>query len=118
MQLRFRSGRVVAAPAGFLERLPLSLDNPAFVAGARPLRRTLRCGVHRADDALWRELRYMLFELPGAPGRSPSVPARWCASPKGTLAATAGQKFSSARDRQPAWYMTLFCRHGARAAKG
>lgn len=68
-QLRFRSGRVVAAPAGFLERLPRTpLDGELWLARGRF--DELSGLVRRAspDDALWRELRYMLFELPGAPG--------------------------------------------------
>ncbi|MBP5990442.1 MAG: DNA ligase [Piscinibacter sp.] len=68
-QLRFRSGRVVAAPAGFLARLPRTpLDGELWLARGRF--DELSGLVRRAspDDALWREVRYMLFELPGAPG--------------------------------------------------
>lgn len=68
-QLRFRSGRVVAAPAGFLARLPCTpLDGELWLGRGRF--DELSGLVRRAspDDALWREVRYMLFELPGAPG--------------------------------------------------
>ena len=67
-QLRFRSGRVVAAPAGVPSRLPRTpLDGELWLARGRF--DELSGLVRRAspDDALWRELRYMLFELPGAP---------------------------------------------------
>ena len=67
--LRFRSGRTVPAPAWFTERLP-----------RQPLDGELWLGRHRFDelsgtvraqtpgDAAWRQLRYMVFELPGAGG--------------------------------------------------
>ncbi|TXC65941.1 DNA ligase [Piscinibacter aquaticus] len=68
-QLRFRSGRVVAAPAWFLAQLPrtpldgeLWLDRGRFDEVSSLVRRD------EPDDTGWRELRYMLFELPGAPG--------------------------------------------------
>ncbi len=68
--LRFRSGRVVHAPRDFLVRLPgVALDGELWLGrGAfEPL-----SGLVRRDDpqdADWRELRYLVFELPGAPGR-------------------------------------------------
>lgn len=67
--LRFRSGREVAAPAWFVERLPRrALDGELWLGRGRF--DELSGLVRRAapDDALWREIRYMLFELPEAPG--------------------------------------------------
>ena len=68
-QLRFRSGRPVTAPGWFLARLPPSpLEGELWLGRGRfdelsgLVRRSL------ADDEGWRQLRYMLFELPGAPG--------------------------------------------------
>lgn len=68
-QLRFRSGNPVPAPSWFAAALP-----------ARPLDGELWLGrgrfdeisgiVRRAspDDVEWRQVRYMIFELPDAPG--------------------------------------------------
>lgn len=68
-QLRFRGGSAVAAPAWFLARLPKApLDGELWLGRGRF---DLLSGlVRRAapDDAGWRELRYMVFELPGASG--------------------------------------------------
>lgn len=67
--LRFRSGREVAAPRWFLERLPPQpLDGELWVGRGRFeqlsgfVRRTV------PEDAEWRQIHYMVFELPGAPG--------------------------------------------------
>lgn len=68
-QLRFRSGREVAAPSSFLARLPArALDGELWLGRGRF--DELSGLVRRAspDDALWAELRYMLFELPGGEG--------------------------------------------------
>lgn len=67
--LRFRSGREVAAPAWFVERLPKrALDGELWLGRGRF--DELSGLVRRAspDDAAWRDLRYMLFELPEAAG--------------------------------------------------
>lgn len=68
-QLRFRSGRRVPAPAWFLARLPrMPLDGELWLGRGRfdelsgLVRRTA------PSEAAWREVRYMLFELPGAHG--------------------------------------------------
>lgn len=69
-RLRFRSGVTVAAPAWFLARLPKTpLDGELWLGRGRF--DSLSGLVRRAEpnDAGWRELHYMLFELPGAPGR-------------------------------------------------
>lgn len=68
-QLRFRSGARVAAPSSFLRRLPpVALDGELWLGRGRF--DELSGLVRRAspDDTLWRDVRYMLFELPGAPG--------------------------------------------------
>ena len=67
--LRFRSGLPVAAPAWFLARLPAQpLDGELWLARGRF--EALVGAVRRQApvDAEWRALRYMVFELPGAPG--------------------------------------------------
>jgi DNA ligase-1 len=67
--LRFRSGRVVAAPTWFLAKLPARpLDGELWLGRGRfeALSGTVRKAV--ANDAEWRAVRYMVFELPGAPG--------------------------------------------------
>jgi DNA ligase-1 len=68
-QLRFRSGRVIAAPAWFLAKLPPQpLDGELWLARGRF---ELLSGIVRkavANDDEWHSLRYMVFELPGAPG--------------------------------------------------
>ncbi len=68
-QLCFRSGRLVNAPPWFLARLPptpldgeLWLERGRFEALVGIVRR-----VHPVDDE-WRQLRYMVFELPGGSG--------------------------------------------------
>jgi DNA ligase-1 len=69
-QLRFRSGRPVAAPTWFTAALPpRALDGELWLGRGRfdELSGLARRG--RPDDAGWRALRYMVFELPGAPGR-------------------------------------------------
>jgi DNA ligase-1 len=68
-QLRFRSGRPVAAPAWFLARQPrVPLDGELWLG--RGCFDEVSGLVRRAmpDDAAWRSLRYMVFERPGEPG--------------------------------------------------
>jgi DNA ligase 1 len=68
-QLRFRSGRAVAAPAWFPAKLPAhSLDGELWLGRGRfeALSGMVRKAVPIDDE--WRSLRYMVFELPGAPG--------------------------------------------------
>jgi DNA ligase 1 len=67
--LRHRSGRPIPAPAWFTAQLPrtpldgeLWLDRGRFDALSGIVRR------ERPVDAEWRQLRYMVFELPGAAG--------------------------------------------------
>lgn len=68
-RLRFRSGRPVPAPAWFVAALPprpldgeLWLGRGGFARLSGIVRRTA------PDDDAWREVRYMIFELPDAPG--------------------------------------------------
>jgi DNA ligase-1 len=68
-QLRFRSGNVINAPAWFIAMLParpldgeLWLGRGSFERLSGIVRRTVPL------DAEWRQLRYMIFELPEAPG--------------------------------------------------
>ncbi len=67
--LRFRSGREVAAPVWFIDQLPsIPLDGELWLA-----RRKFDelSGIVRKTtpiDAEWRHVKYMIFELPDAPG--------------------------------------------------
>ena len=69
-QLRFRSGRPVAAPAWFTQRLPAEpLDGELWLGRGRF--EALSGLVRRAkpdDDTGWQALRYQVFELPAAGG--------------------------------------------------
>lgn len=68
-QLRFRSGNVVNAPDWFLAALPPTpLDGELWIA--RGSFGKLSGIVRRTtpDDAEWRQVRYLIFELPEAPG--------------------------------------------------
>ncbi len=68
-QLWFRSGLPVAAPAWFLESLPpVALDGELWLGRGRfeALVGTVRR--QRAQDAAWRDVLFMVFELPGASG--------------------------------------------------
>lgn len=67
--LRFRSGKEINAPRWFLDGLPKRpLDGELWIARGSFERLS---GIVRRDvpdDAEWRQVRYMIFELPGAPG--------------------------------------------------
>ncbi len=67
--LRFRSGREVPAPRWFLDKLPAqSLDGELWLARGRF--EELSGFVRKAEpvDAEWRQIKYMIFEMPGAAG--------------------------------------------------
>jgi DNA ligase 1 len=67
-QLRFRSGGLVMAPSWFTAALPpVALDGELWAGrgGFEQAVGTVRRAV--TDDAAWRSLRYMLFDLPGDP---------------------------------------------------
>jgi DNA ligase-1 len=67
--LRFRSGRVVAAPAWFLAGLPKTPLDGELWMGRRSFD-VLSGIVRRAEpvDAEWRRVRYRVFELPAGDG--------------------------------------------------
>lgn len=68
-QLRFRSGNIVHAPDWFITALPPQpLDGELWIA--RGTFERLSGIVRRVipDDAEWRQVRYMIFELPDASG--------------------------------------------------
>lgn len=67
--LRFRSGLRIAAPDWFTAALPATALDGELWLGRRSFDRL--SGIVRRStpiDAEWRELRYMIFDLPGAPG--------------------------------------------------
>ena len=67
--LRFRSGKTISAPAWFLDRLPKRPLDGELWMGRGTFERL--SGIVRReipDEAEWRQVRYMIFELPGAPG--------------------------------------------------
>ena len=67
--LRSRSGRRIAAPAWFLERLPgVALDGELWMGRGRFEALSAAVRRHRPDDAEWRAIRYMVFEAPGTEG--------------------------------------------------
>lgn len=67
--LRFRSGRPIHAPDWFIAGLPKQpLDGELWIARGQFERVSGIVRREVPDDAGWREVRYMVFELPGAPG--------------------------------------------------
>lgn len=67
--LRFRSGNVVPAPSWFLEALPSQpLDGELWLGRGSFDRLSAIVRRQTPDDAEWRGVRYMIFELPNAPG--------------------------------------------------
>ena len=67
--LKFRSGKTINAPRWFVDGLPKrSLDGELWLGRGsfERLSGTVRREV--PDDAEWRQVRYMIFELPGAQG--------------------------------------------------
>lgn len=67
--LRFRSGLPIAAPAWFVAQLPTQpLDGELWLGRGRFEALSAAVRRHRPNDEEWRQLRYMVFELPGAPG--------------------------------------------------
>lgn len=67
--LRTRQGNIIHAPAWFVEHFPRRLLDGELWAGRGQFER-LSATVRRKspNDAEWRRVRYMLFELPQAPG--------------------------------------------------
>lgn len=67
--LRFRSGLPLLAPAWFVARLPASpLDGELWLGRGRFEELVGIVRRQSVDDAAWRRLRYMVFELPGGEG--------------------------------------------------
>ena len=67
--LRFRSGKTINAPHWFLAGLPKRpLDGELWIARGQFERVSGIVRREIPDDAAWRDVRYMIFELPGAPG--------------------------------------------------
>ncbi len=68
-QLRFRSGRPIAAPAWFTADFPNTpLDGELWMGRQRFDRVSAAARKAVPVDAEWREMRYMVFDTPGANG--------------------------------------------------
>ncbi len=68
-QLRTRGGGAVAAPPWFLQGLPpVALDGELWLGRGRFEALSGAVRRLRPDEAEWRQIRYMVFELPGASG--------------------------------------------------
>jgi len=67
--LRFRSGRRIAAPDWFTAALPATpLDGELWLGRNRFDRLSAIVRRSQPVEAEWREVRYMIFDLPGQPG--------------------------------------------------
>ena len=67
--LRFRSGKEINAPRWFVDGLPKRpLDGELWIARGAFERLSGIVRKDVPDDGEWRQVRYMIFELPGAPG--------------------------------------------------
>lgn len=67
--LKTRSGKTLNAPAWFVEKFPARpLDGELWAGRGRFERLTGIVRKEKPLDAEWREVRYMVFELPDAPG--------------------------------------------------
>jgi DNA ligase-1 len=67
--LRFRSGNTVPAPRWFIDGLPkVPLDGELWLARGSFDQISAIVRRQAPDDAEWRRARYMIFELPDAPG--------------------------------------------------
>jgi DNA ligase-1 len=68
-QLRFRSGRPIAAPTWFTQGFPARpLDGELWLGRGQFERLSGIVRRDTPDDAEWRQVRYMLYELPEASG--------------------------------------------------
>ena len=68
-RLRFRSGLSIAAPAWFTARLPaVALDGELWLGRGRFDELSAAVRRQQPDDAEWRQIRYMVFEMPDAAG--------------------------------------------------
>jgi DNA ligase-1 len=94
--LRFRSGRVVAAPAWFLAALPsVPLDGELWIARRRF--EAVSAAVRRAEpvDAEWRLVSYRVFELPAGEGSFEQRAERLKALAGGIVVPVEQQRFRS-----------------------
>ena len=67
--LRFRSGNTVNAPAWFVAKLPpQALDGELWLGRGRFDELSGIVRTEPPDDAAWRQIKYLIFELPNAPG--------------------------------------------------
>jgi DNA ligase 1 len=67
--LRFRSGKEINAPRWFIDGLPKRpLDGELWISRGTFERLSGIVRMDVPDDSEWRQVRYMIFELPGAPG--------------------------------------------------
>jgi DNA ligase-1 len=67
--LRFRSGRLIAAPKWFLDALPTTpLDGELWMGRQSFDRVSAAVRRNTPVDAEWQALKYMVFDLPGTPG--------------------------------------------------
>lgn len=67
--LRFRSGNVVNAPVWFIAKLPAqALDGELWLGRGCFEELSGMVRTEQPDDDAWRQIKYMIFELPGAPG--------------------------------------------------
>ncbi|MCM8567071.1 DNA ligase [Thauera linaloolentis] len=67
--LRFRSGRPIAAPAWFVAGLPpVALDGELWLGRGRFEALSGLVRRETADEAGWRRVRYLVFDLPGQTG--------------------------------------------------
>ncbi len=68
--LRFRSGDLINAPSWFTDRLPATpLDGELWLGRSRFEALSGLVRRQQPDDAGWHQLKYLVFELPGAGGR-------------------------------------------------
>lgn len=69
-ELRFRSGRPVNAPAWFVAKLPAEpLDGELWLGRGRFEALSGIVRKYEPQDEEWRQIKYMIFELPNAVGR-------------------------------------------------
>jgi len=67
--LRTRAGNVIAAPAWFIARLPKqALDGELWIARGQFEKLSGYVRKTTPQDDEWRQIKYMVFELPNAPG--------------------------------------------------
>jgi len=68
-KMKFRSGREVPAPKWFIEKLPAQpLDGELWLARGRFEELSGFVRRLQPEDAEWRQIKYLIFELPNAPG--------------------------------------------------